>query len=163
MPLTLNGESLPWVKRAVHLGHHLSQEASMELDAQIKRVEFIENSTNIRDCFNFAHPMQVLQAVTTYSTHFYGAMLWNHYGGEANKVYRTWNTVVKLVWGLPRATHTFFVKHLSCGLLSTRERLLCQYKKCACLNTHHHEHQSVRSQKGILNPFFRFIGRFSGE
>jgi len=36
-------------------------------------------------------------------------------------------------------------------------------QKCAqCLNTLNSEH-AVRSQKGILNPFFRFIGRFSGR
>jgi len=39
-----------------------------------------------------------------------------------------------------------------------------EYQKCAhCLNTQNHEQQSVRSQKGILNPFYRFIGRFSGR
>jgi len=38
-----------------------------------------------------------------------------------------------------------------------------EYQKCAqCLNTLNSEH-AVRSQKGILNPFFRFIGRFSGR
>jgi len=37
------------------------------------------------------------------------------------------------------------------------------YQKCAqCLNTLNSEH-TVRSQKGILNPFYRFIGRFSGR
>jgi len=39
-----------------------------------------------------------------------------------------------------------------------------EYQKCAqCLNTLNLEQQSVRSQKGILNPFYRFIGRFSGR
>jgi len=37
------------------------------------------------------------------------------------------------------------------------------YQLCACLNSLNLEQQSVRSQKGILNPFYRFIGRFSGR
>ena len=38
----------------------------------------------------------------------------------------------------------------------------CQqdYRECDCQS---HHHQTNRSQHGILNPFFRFIHRFSGE
>ena len=123
----MNGERLPWVKTAAHLGHQLSQEADMESDARLKRMEFIDKSTDIRDTFSFAHPVQVLKAVTTYSAHFYGAMLWNLYGVEAGKIFRTWNTAVKLAWNVPRSTHTYLVAHLASGLPSTRKRLLCQY------------------------------------
>lgn len=38
-----------------------------------------------------------------------------------------------------------------------------EYQKCASLNTLNLEQQTVRSQNGILNPFYRFIGRFSGR
>jgi len=35
---------------------------------------------------------------------------------------------------------------------------------CGCLNTQcNHQERSVRSQSGILNQFYRFIGRFSGR
>ena len=127
-PLVLNGQTLPWVKTAAHLGHQLSQECDMESDAKAKRMDFIEKSTDIREGFSFAHPVQVLTAVTTYTAHFYGAMVWNLYGEEAGKVFRTWDTAVKLAWGVPRSTHTYLVPHLlSSGLPSTRKRLLCQY------------------------------------
>ena len=39
-------------------------------------------------------------------------MLWDLYGENAKKFYRTWNTCVKLSWELPRATHTYFVDNL---------------------------------------------------
>ena len=60
VPLVLNGEKLPWVKSAAHLGHQLSQEANVEHDARLKRMDFISKSTDIRESFSFAHPVQIL-------------------------------------------------------------------------------------------------------
>ena len=78
--------------------------------------------------FAWAHPMQVLQATTVYSTSFYGSMLWNLYGEEANMVYRCWNTAAKLAWDLPRSTFTFLVDRvLTAELPSVRECLLTRY------------------------------------
>ena len=100
----------------------------MEKDSKFKRTQFIDKSTDIREMFAFAHPLQILQTVNIYSAHFYGAMLWYLYGVEAGKVYRSWNTVVKLAWQVPRSTHTYFVDHLlGLGLPSVRQKLLCQY------------------------------------
>ena len=79
-PFQLYGVDLPWVTHATHLGHELHQDCTMEYDAKTKRGNFIGTSTDIRDMFGFANPIQVLQAVSVYSAHFYGSMLWNLYG-----------------------------------------------------------------------------------
>ena len=68
---------------AVHLGHELHQAGTMEHDAKVRRAIFIQNSTDIREMFEFAHTAQVLQAVNVYASHFYGSMLWNLYGPGA--------------------------------------------------------------------------------
>ena len=100
----------------------------MEYDAKVRRAIFIENSTNIREMFEFANPAQVLQAVNVYAAHFYGSMLWNLYGPGASQVFRPWNTCVKLVWGIPRWSHNYLVEHvLSCGIPHVRQRVLGQY------------------------------------
>ena len=126
--LTLNGQSLPWVSSAAHLGHELSQLASMEHDAKVKRGIFIDKSTDIRQMFSFAEPFQILQAINTYCAHFYGGMLWDLFGEAAGQVFRAWNTAVKLVWEVPRSTHTYLVDHLlGLGLPSARHKLSCQY------------------------------------
>ena len=126
--LQLYGVDLPWVTSAVHLGHELHQLGNMEHDAKVRRAVFIENSTNIREMFGFAHPAQVLQAVNVYSAHFYGSMLWNLYGTGASQVFRSWNTCVKLAWGIPRWSHNYLVEHvLSCGIPPVRQRVLGQY------------------------------------
>ena len=62
-------------------------------------MELIENSTNIREMFGFAHPAQVIQAVYVYAAHFYRSMLWNLCGLGASQVFRSWYTCVKLAWG----------------------------------------------------------------
>ena len=126
--LQLYGVDLPWVTHATHLGHELHQLCTMEFDAKLKRADFIRSSTDIREQFGFAHPRQILQAVGTYSAHFYGAMLWDLFGEMAGQSYRAWNTCVKLAWGVPRWTHNFFVEHvLSDNLPSVRKKVLGQY------------------------------------
>ena len=110
------------------LGHELHQDGSMDMDIKMKRANFIRNSMDIRNMFNFAFPEQILNAVKVYSAHFYGAMTWDLYGDMVGQVYRSWNTCVKLVLDLPRATHNYFVEHLLAkDLCSVRKMLLTQY------------------------------------
>ena len=126
--LQLDGVDVPWVTSAFYLGHELHQVGTMEHDAKVKRAIFIENRTNIRELYEFAHPAQVLQAVNVYASHFYGSMLWNLYGVGANQVFRSWNTCVKLAWGVPRWSHNYFVEHvLSAGIDHVRQKILGQY------------------------------------
>ena len=88
----------------------------------------MNQSTDIWEIFSFANPDQVLNAVSIYTCHFYGAMLWDLFGDAAGQVYRSWNTCVKLAWDLPRSTHNYFVDNLLAGPLpSVRKKLLCQY------------------------------------
>ena len=100
----------------------------LKQEAESKRMSFITDSTDIREMFAWAHPMQVLQATIVYSTSLYDSMLWNLYGEEANMVYRCWNTAAKLAWDLPRSTFTFLVDRvLTADLPSVRECLLTRY------------------------------------
>ena len=127
-PLQLYGKNLPWVLHATHLGHELHQDCTMDMDIRMKRGSFISSSTDIRNMFSFARPAQVLNAVNLYSAHFYGSMLWDLYGDMAGQVYRSWNTCVKLVWNLPRSTHSYFVDNLLAeDFPSVRKKVLSQY------------------------------------
>ena len=130
LPLQLYGKNLPWVKNATHLGHEIHEDGSMEFDCKCKRGKFNENSLAIRETFKFAQPGEVLKAIQTYCSDFYGSMLWNLYGEEAGKYFRCWNTCTKLVWDLPRQTHTYFVDNLlSCDHPSIRSQVLGRYVK----------------------------------
>ena len=126
--LKLYGKNLPWVLHATHLGHELHQDGTMDMDCNMKRAAFISSSSDIRSMFRFAMPSQVLDLVHSYSAHFYGSMLWDLTSNSAGMVYRSWNTCVKLIWGLPRTTHNYFVDNLLNGkLMSVRCKIMSQY------------------------------------
>ena len=119
---------MPWVTIANHLGYTLHQKCTMEVDARANRMEFITSSSDIRDMFGWAHPLQVLQAMKVYCTSFYGCMLYDLYCEESNRIFRSWNTAAKLAWSVPRSTFTFLVEQVLTGdLTSVRADILTRY------------------------------------
>ena len=127
-PLLLDGKELPWVATASHLGHELHESGGMDHDASTKRAQFISKSTDIRETFNFASPVEILQAVKVFAGDMYGGNLWHLRGNQANQVFLSWNTCVKLAWNVPRNTHTYFVERiLSCGISHIRNDILSRY------------------------------------
>ena len=77
VPFMLDGKLLPWLASATHIGHELHESGSMDLDTKMKKAEFIGKSTEIRETFNFASPVEVLKAVKLFAGDLYGAMLWD--------------------------------------------------------------------------------------
>ena len=129
-PLTLCGKELPWVVSATHLGHELHESGLMDHDARVKRAQFIDKSTEIRESFGFASPVEVLRSVKVFAGDLYGAMLWKLGGDMVKQVYNAWNTCIKLAWQVPRGTHTYFVERmLDCGLSHVRTDILARYVK----------------------------------
>ena len=127
-PLTLCGRELPWVAQADHLGNTLTVQGDMEQDATIKRAQFVSSSVQIREAFKFAAPAEVIKAMKIYSNSFYGSSLWNLTGQKAGQVYSAWNQSIKLIWGCPIWTRTYFVHHLlCCGHTSAKVDILSRY------------------------------------
>ena len=106
------GRLLPYVKTALHLGHTLAQDGTMKQDAKIRRAQYIDRTTDIRDMFHFAKADQMLAAVDKYAGDHYGLMLHNLYDESSEKYFRCWGTLTKLCWDVPRATHKYFVSNL---------------------------------------------------
>ena len=128
LPLQLCGQNLPWVQHATHLGHELHQMCNMDMDANIKRAEFIEESVQIRETFNFARPEEILRSVQTYAGHWYGSMLWDLYGEKVGQLCRSWTTCIKLAWDLPRSTHTYLVESvLASDSLTVKQQLVGRF------------------------------------
>ena len=102
----------------------------MKMDMKIKRANFIDKSIEIRETFGFADPVQILEAINTYCGDHYGSMIWDLYSEGAGQYFRCWNTAVKLVWNVPRSTHTYFVTcQLAASFVSTRTKILSRYVK----------------------------------
>ena len=57
-------------------------------------------------------------------------MLWSFDSNEVGQYFRCWSTCVKLVWEVPRASHTYFVDNLLAeNFVSTRGQILSRYVK----------------------------------
>ena len=134
-PVQLDGKDLPWVECADHLGHCLHQVTNMDKDSQRARGRFINKTVEIRQELFFARPEQVMRAVQILATDAYGSMLWSLNSPGAESFFKSWNTCVKLVYGVPRCTYTYMVE----GFLAS-------------------EHVSLRNQKLSRYPgFFRSL------
>ena len=99
----------------------------MDTDTRQKRAAFIDRSLQVREQFSFAHPMETLRAVNIYCCDHYGGMLWDLQGNMASQYFSAWRTCIKLAWGVPRATHNYFLDYLGGGLVSVRRDILGRY------------------------------------
>ena len=100
-PVQLDGQDLPWVESAVHLGHTLHQLTNMEKDCQVARAKFIDKTVQLREDLSFANPDQILQAIKIFCSDAYGSMIWKLKSASSEQFFKSWNTAVKLVYGVP--------------------------------------------------------------
>ena len=97
---------------------------------KVKRARYIDRTTDVRDCFNFAHPTQIIKAIDIYCGDNYGTMLWPLFDDSAGKYFRCWNRCIKLCWSVPESTHTMFVENLlGSGFTSLRVNVMSRYVK----------------------------------
>ena len=102
----------------------------MDYDINMRRGKFIENTTAVRETFQFADPVQKLQAIQVYCCDLYGSMLWNLWGDKADQMFKCWNTCVNLCWDVPRSTHTYFVNNLlATSCIPLRGQAMTRYVK----------------------------------
>ena len=116
----LNGDLLPWVNTAKHLGNHLSSNLNLgtfspetRTDLLAKRAILFEKVHQIQQQFGYYDPHLIIKLLSIYSTALYGSTLWQLNSEEHLKLNRAWNTAVKMIWELPHATHTCFLESLS--------------------------------------------------
>ena len=127
-PVQLNQRDLPWVTSADHLGHTFNQSCSMDQEIRIKRAKYIEKTVEIRNTFSWAHPNQMIRAGDIYAGDHYGSNLWLLSSSTAEMYFKSWNTFIKLCWGVPRSTHTYLVENLLArDFLPARHQVLARY------------------------------------
>ena len=122
--IILNGQGLPWVENATHLGHELHTTWSHDMDCRLRRFSYIGVTTELLGIFQYAHPIQKLTAIQTYACALYGSNLWDLYGQAASQMFTCWNVSVRDSWGLSRLTRTYIVDHLLSGSLPPVRQLV---------------------------------------
>ena len=124
-PLLLYGVRLPWRERAVHLGHTVTQNLTMDADAEEKRARFISRSVEVRNQFSFAAPAQILKAVRILACDAYGSMLWRLDSPKACSFFKSYTSCLRRIWRLPLNTFTYIVEgHLARSVPSFRNMVL---------------------------------------
>ena len=127
-PLQLDGKDLPWVEKADHLGHVIHQATNMEADCKRGRAKFISKSVEIRNQLSFAAPEHILHAIQVLCTDAYGSMLWSLDSDTVESFFKSWNTCVKLVYGVPRNTFTYLVEgYFAADQTSLRNQIMSRY------------------------------------
>ena len=113
-PLQLNGNDLPWVSSAKHLGTKVENKIKgMTKDLMEKRAQFINRNNELLQEFHFAHPRTIIKTNNIFNTSLYGCVLWDLFGKEAQRLEKTWNISQRLMLGLHRETHRFFIEPVS--------------------------------------------------
>ena len=111
--IRLNGDPLPWVDSAVHVGNIVERNNSFSKDFNKKRDDFIGRIHSILQEFHFANPLVKMEMFRIYATSFYGSNLWNLFNGSCEKLYTAWNMAVRLAFGVPRTTHRYLIEEIS--------------------------------------------------
>ena len=78
-----------------------------------KRAIFFKNVHELKQAYGFYEPSIICEIIRIFATSFYGSPLWSLNSEEHQKLFRSWNTVVKIIWDLPYATHKRFVESLT--------------------------------------------------
>ena len=100
----------------------------MDMDCHRARAKFIDKSVHTREQFYFAQPQQQLKMIQILCCDGYGSMLWDLKGNTAEQFFKSWNTCVKLINGVPRSTYTYLVEgFLADSQTSLRNQILGRY------------------------------------
>ena len=111
--ILLNGDSLPWVESAKHVGNTMERNNSFSMDIRLKRGSFIGRVHSILQEVHFANPMMKMTMIKMYATSFYGSSLWNLQSGDCVRLYSAWNNAVREAFNVPRTTHRYYIEEIS--------------------------------------------------
>ena len=104
-----DSKALPWVESWPHLGHLLHQDESLDHDLLQKRGRFIGKIHSLRQEFGQKDPIVYMKLVSVFLTSFYGSNLWDLFGDSAERLYSSWNIMVRYCYDIPRTSHITYL------------------------------------------------------
>ena len=112
--LVLCGNPLPWTDKCKHLGTTITNKIDgCEEDLKVKNAMYVEKNIELNQEFFFAHPSTKLTINKIYNSHYSGSPLWNLFGSGAMRIESSYNRSVKIMLGLPYATHRCLIQPLT--------------------------------------------------
>ena len=146
---------LPWVASAKHLGHLIHVDESSSHDILKRRGEFIGKTHALRQELGDQDPDVFMTLVQIYLSSMYGSNLWDLFDCHAEKLYISWNVLIRTTFKLHFATHRYIVYNLTkiphirisllkrfvkfhdklCNSTKPEVRHLCNIQKFDCRST----------------------------
>ena len=124
--ITLDGKDLPWVKTTKHLGCKIGDNiCGLKDDLIEKRAIYINKVNELTQEFHFAHPLTKVRINNIFNSYFYGSSLWDLFGKEAIQLEKSWNVSQRIMLGIPRNSHRYFIEPLS----DTKHIMLSLFKR----------------------------------
>ena len=112
--LILCGNPLPWTDKCKHLGITITNKIDgCQTDIQIKNANYIEKNIELNQEFHFSHPETRLEINRIFNSHYYGSPLWDLFSPGARSIETSYNRSVKIMFGLPLATHRSLIEPLT--------------------------------------------------
>ena len=147
--IKLCGNSLPWVSSGKHLGNTLENKIDgMKQDTKVKRAQYIARNNNLHQEFSSSHPYTRFHINSIYNSSFSGSSLWNLFSKESEMLENSWNTSFRIMFGLSRCTHRYFVEPVS-GKVHVKNMLLKRF--LSFLN------QIEKSKKKLPKRILRYV------
>ena len=112
-PIKLNGDDLPWVIKAKHIGNVLHENGSTDTDIRTKKGIFIQNAMELNQEFFGQTTDERYRLNLLYNSHFSGSNIWRFESKEAQQLISSWNKNIKLIYDLPWATHRWIIESIT--------------------------------------------------
>ena len=93
--IKLNGDNLPWVPRAKHIGNIIHEDGSTDHYLEFKKGIFIKTAMDLNQEFYWLPPDLKFRLCLLYNSHFSGSSIWKLEGKAAGHLYSSWNKNIK--------------------------------------------------------------------
>ena len=132
-PIIFENKPLPCVDAWAHIGNELSRcdmswqrKCSLDTDVNNKRMKFIGKYYALRQEFGSLDPEIFFKIMNIYGTSFYGSNLWIFTSDSCEKLFTSWNVMIRNIWNLPNTTDKYFIEEIS-GSKHLKSMLLQRY------------------------------------
>ena len=112
--LILCGNPLPWTDRCKHLGTTLANKVDgCQEDMRVKNAMYIQKNIELNQEFSYAHHNTKVSINSIFNSHYSGSPLWDLFSPGALNLESSFNKSMKIMMGLPYATHRSLIEPLS--------------------------------------------------
>ena len=82
----------------------------MSMDVLQKRGKYIGKVNSLLQELHFAKPAILTKLINIYATSFYGSGAWDIFSSDCEKLYKSWNVTIRMVFNLDICTHRYVIE-----------------------------------------------------